>query len=517
MIRFPLVDEYNFTELRRRNALMAQVLCGSFLFLGAIILMNMFIALMSDTFQRVYDNAKATAAMQRARLIQEVEADAPKKKVDKFKEFIKRNCSPEDRDYLVVITDEEDQTRKQTEKIAELHNVVSQRLSGKRFGKIEKCDFEVALEDINLLKDASTQLNEALKILAGRIEEIVTGIHERIDRLEVSQGEALADFRRSQEKMLGDAQLLLLRSSEENRTMHCRNIEDLKVFETRQFEELHLAQAQATEEIRISQEENFQELKHIHAMSTEELKLMEAHDVEELKQFYVARGTQARKASRKQSIQETHTAESQTHENMKLESADRFKELELFRAQQFQELRATAHQNFEKLEAVKASVWHQKLAGETSLESAQHAQIEGANLVADHQSPENDSLQGSPENDNEAGSEEVEEEKDAGKIRACLIQAIEDLRQAQAEKIADIRSIQDEKIRELKGLAPSDKEKRSDKPPGDGALGGNDKQEQPEEQMKIAALRKIYEGSALLGRERSPSATSAESLEKSEQ
>lgn len=43
---------------------MAAILVTSFLFFLAVVGLNLFIALLSDTFQRVYDNAVAVALMQ---------------------------------------------------------------------------------------------------------------------------------------------------------------------------------------------------------------------------------------------------------------------------------------------------------------------------------------------------------------------------------------------------------------------------------------------------------------------
>lgn len=43
---------------------MAALLVSSYLLFTAVIGLNLFIALLSDTFQRVYDNAQANAEMQ---------------------------------------------------------------------------------------------------------------------------------------------------------------------------------------------------------------------------------------------------------------------------------------------------------------------------------------------------------------------------------------------------------------------------------------------------------------------
>lgn len=172
VMRYPLVDNYSFDDLEKEYPIMARVLCGSFLIIAAIVLMNLYIALLSNTFQRVYDNARATAAMQRARLLQDLESDASYNKVARYREHIRTQCSPEGNDYLVIISDEEDQNRKQKEKIALVHNIVSDRLGGKKFGKVQKSEFDTVLEDIELLKQSQGDMQKSLDRLHVRLEEI---------------------------------------------------------------------------------------------------------------------------------------------------------------------------------------------------------------------------------------------------------------------------------------------------------------------------------------------------------
>lgn len=172
VIRYPLVDNYGFDALEAKAPIMARVLCGSFLILTAIVLMNLYIALLSNTFQRVYDNARATAAMQRVRLLQDLEQDASDKTVKRYREHIRTKCSPEGSDYHVIISDEEDQNRKQKEKIALVHTIVSDRLGGKKFGRVQKSEFDIVLEDIELLKRSQNEVQKSLDRLHVRLEEI---------------------------------------------------------------------------------------------------------------------------------------------------------------------------------------------------------------------------------------------------------------------------------------------------------------------------------------------------------
>lgn len=90
-----VVGEYDFNAIVSIDKLMAQILVGTFTALSGILLLNLFIALMSDTFQRVYDNAKANALMQMASSINTHQQNMGPKAIDQFRLFIQGNCAPE--------------------------------------------------------------------------------------------------------------------------------------------------------------------------------------------------------------------------------------------------------------------------------------------------------------------------------------------------------------------------------------------------------------------------------------
>ena len=167
-----LGTSYSFDDLDQVAPIMARVLSGTLLFTGAIVLTNLYIALLSNTFQRVYDNTHATAAMQRARLLQDLESDASDKTVSRYREHIRTQCSPEENDYHVIISDEEDQNRKQNEKIALVDTNVNERLGGKNFEKVQKSDLDTVLKDIDLLKRSQKEMERSLDRLHLRLEEI---------------------------------------------------------------------------------------------------------------------------------------------------------------------------------------------------------------------------------------------------------------------------------------------------------------------------------------------------------
>ena len=90
-----VVGDFDFQALLAVDPLMAQVLTGSCIALTGILLLNLFIALMSDTFQRVYDNAKANALLQAASAIQLYEGSLGLKESDQFRRYLYRQCAPE--------------------------------------------------------------------------------------------------------------------------------------------------------------------------------------------------------------------------------------------------------------------------------------------------------------------------------------------------------------------------------------------------------------------------------------
>ena len=52
LFRITLVDDYQFEEMHTYDIVMAYILIGTFLGISAILCLNLFIALLSDTFQR---------------------------------------------------------------------------------------------------------------------------------------------------------------------------------------------------------------------------------------------------------------------------------------------------------------------------------------------------------------------------------------------------------------------------------------------------------------------------------
>ena len=94
-----VLDNYAFDSLEEKDATMARVLCGSYISICSIIILNLLIALLADTFTRVYENAIENAAMQRAKTILNLEQSLRKSHKKSYYDFIREHCSPEVKDY----------------------------------------------------------------------------------------------------------------------------------------------------------------------------------------------------------------------------------------------------------------------------------------------------------------------------------------------------------------------------------------------------------------------------------
>eukprot|EP00057_Strongylocentrotus_purpuratus_P012319 XP_011666793.1 PREDICTED: uncharacterized protein LOC105439467 [Strongylocentrotus purpuratus] len=57
LFRITLVDEYDYDGMRQENVWMTYILLVTFLMISAILCINLLIAMLSNTFQKVYDNA----------------------------------------------------------------------------------------------------------------------------------------------------------------------------------------------------------------------------------------------------------------------------------------------------------------------------------------------------------------------------------------------------------------------------------------------------------------------------
>ncbi|XP_065664110.1 transient receptor potential cation channel subfamily A member 1 [Hydra vulgaris] len=91
-----------FEGLVAVDRLMAQIFVGTFFMLSTVLCLNLYIALLSETFNRVYQNAKANASLLQANTVLQIEAFLSKKRAKKANDYIHEECAP------LVISEPED-------------------------------------------------------------------------------------------------------------------------------------------------------------------------------------------------------------------------------------------------------------------------------------------------------------------------------------------------------------------------------------------------------------------------
>ena len=89
-----LIGNINWDGLVAVHRVMAQVLVGTYFALAGVVCMNLYIALLSDTFSRVYARALANAVMQQAHIILSIEKSLSKEKRIRFGHYFKNECGP---------------------------------------------------------------------------------------------------------------------------------------------------------------------------------------------------------------------------------------------------------------------------------------------------------------------------------------------------------------------------------------------------------------------------------------
>ena len=183
-----VVNDHDFDSLEKENATMARLLCGTYIGIMAIINLNLLIALLSDTFTRVYGNAVANSVMQRAKTILLLEKSLRSKKKLEYQNFIKNNGSPETVDLERDITTSSDRDEQKAsellrDNVKDIHTLVNERF-GKQYGEVQKSDFDVIKEGLQQMEECKkherNDVNE-LKLEVKRIHDILIKLSHSLD------------------------------------------------------------------------------------------------------------------------------------------------------------------------------------------------------------------------------------------------------------------------------------------------------------------------------------------------
>lgn len=181
MLRLTVVDDYNFDGLSKADPFMARLLCGLYITLSSIICLNLFIALMSDTFQRVYDNAKANAVMEQAAMILNLESKLSVRKRKDCSDFIQHRCNPEELYYDDdSVSETEGELKKVTfqvkEQVDEVHAILSEVHSGQSL----QSRFE---SDLDGLRQTISELHREQQINADKVKNEVFEMKQMLKQL----------------------------------------------------------------------------------------------------------------------------------------------------------------------------------------------------------------------------------------------------------------------------------------------------------------------------------------------
>ena len=94
VFRLIVVDDYPLHEILSADEFMTYFMVGTYIAIVSIISLNLFIALLSNTFQTVYDNSQATAVMEKARLLLSTEKKLPYQLLKYYYNRIHQKCAP---------------------------------------------------------------------------------------------------------------------------------------------------------------------------------------------------------------------------------------------------------------------------------------------------------------------------------------------------------------------------------------------------------------------------------------
>ncbi|XP_028398324.1 uncharacterized protein LOC114521948 [Dendronephthya gigantea] len=162
-----IIGDYGWEKLKAANQGMARILCMCFILVAGIITLNLLIALVSNTFERHYENAVANAVMQRASTILLLQSRMGYKKRKQYYEFIKANASPQiiqQKFGRLMASNPEDRANIERvyDDVRQIKSVLDERF-GRRYGKGNKSDLEIVREDLGKIKKSGKELTRAIK------------------------------------------------------------------------------------------------------------------------------------------------------------------------------------------------------------------------------------------------------------------------------------------------------------------------------------------------------------------
>ncbi len=164
-----IVGNYSWHKLEEADVIVARILCGSFILVAGIITLNLLIALVTNTFERHYENAVANAIMQRASTILLLQSRLGQKKRRTYYQFIRTNASPQviqaKHGRFMATSPEDRVTMEQIyDDVLQIKIVLDERF-GRRYGKGTKSDLEIVRDDLGKVKKCVKEMARDMKFI----------------------------------------------------------------------------------------------------------------------------------------------------------------------------------------------------------------------------------------------------------------------------------------------------------------------------------------------------------------
>eukprot|EP00794_Sanderia_malayensis_P014118 gene14118-15594_t len=184
-----VVADYRLSDLTRQEKITAQLLVGSYVVIASIICLNLYIALMSDTFARAWSAATANATMCQAMQILVEEEGISGEASSKFVKVLLNECSPQtihisekdgfsfsQREIIDTLTMKVDQLNILADTHAQSLSAILQELTflKNQFSAIENHQYKTNDEILKLAKDSHKwEARNILKNIPATLSETV--------------------------------------------------------------------------------------------------------------------------------------------------------------------------------------------------------------------------------------------------------------------------------------------------------------------------------------------------------
>ncbi|XP_028405944.1 uncharacterized protein LOC114528490 [Dendronephthya gigantea] len=166
---------HRFEYLERTKPFMARLLTASFIAVGAIVTLNLLIALLTNTFERLYENAIANAVMQRARTLLLLEKSLWRRKEANYYEFIRKHGSPEviskNIGRLLSLDRDEATIERVRDDVSGIVAILAEKF-GKKSRKGKKSDLDFVRMDVSKMQRFQQEIVIDVKNIKLSLEEI---------------------------------------------------------------------------------------------------------------------------------------------------------------------------------------------------------------------------------------------------------------------------------------------------------------------------------------------------------